>query len=286
MNLINIFENILDEYRRNKLERLYGTGNTLRKNDTGLPVNIWIDDMAWKKKSHWKRIIKFQPDKDDKADTRTFIPMSIEDNPQIKERNPKLFINSGEIEQIKQFIIINKDLLLKYSIQEITITEFLEQMQKTDEVFDDAKKEPSSLQEMATLRKYSSQLSSNLYLDDSMSYKRSSHPNQKRIKFQTDNSDKAITDNFLEMRFDGEINSLNSPASLNLLKLSSEEVNGIRQFVFNNTEALETLADMNIEIEDFKRIMIKGTTSATPDQKNQFLLNLQQAKDDFKIRNI
>lgn len=141
MNLVNIFENILDEYRRNKLERLYGTGNTLRKNDTGLPVNIWIDDMAWKQKSHWKRIIKFQPDKGDKSDTRIFIPMSIEDNPQIKARNPKLSININEIEQVRQFIINNKDLLLKYSIQEITITEFLEQMQKTDEVFDETLKD-------------------------------------------------------------------------------------------------------------------------------------------------
>jgi hypothetical protein len=158
-------------------------------------------------------------------------------------------------------------------------------VEKIEEIFDEVLKESSSLQEMATLRKFSSLLPSNLYLDDSMSYKRSGHPNQRRIKFQPDTGNKAMTNSFLEMRFDGDIESLYSPSSLNFLKLSSKEVNEIRQFVINNLEALMVLSDMDIEIEDFKRIMIKGGKLATPEQKNQFLLDLQQAKDDFRTRN-
>ena len=125
MNLIEIFDRVLGESR----SHFYEMGATLHKKDTGLPVNIWIDDMAWKQTSHWKRI-KFQPDKVDRSDTRTFIPMSIEDDPQIKAKNPKLSINSSELEQIKQFVRINKDLLLRYSDQEITIADFLRQMRK------------------------------------------------------------------------------------------------------------------------------------------------------------
>jgi len=131
--------------------------------------------------------------------------------------------------------------------------------------------------EMVTLRKFSSQLPANLYLDDSMSYK--GHP--KRIKFQPNKGEKPITRNFLEMCFDGDIKSLNSPTSLKYLKLKSKEVNEIRQFVFNNKEALEILADMDIEIEDFKKIMITGGEPATPEQREQFLLNLEQVKKDF-----
>ena len=125
MNLTKIFNKIL----RGNRSHFYEMGATLHKRDTGLPVNIWIDDMAWKQTSHWKRI-KFQPDKGDRSDTRTFVPMSIEDDPQIKTKNSKLFINSKELEQIKQFVKINKELLLQYSDQKITIVEFLQQMKK------------------------------------------------------------------------------------------------------------------------------------------------------------
>jgi hypothetical protein len=125
MNLIEIFDKVLGESR----SHFYEMGATLHKKDTGLPVNIWIDDMAWKQTGHRKRI-KFQPDKGDRSDTRTFIPMSIEDNPQIKVKHPKLSIDYNEIEQIKQFIIINKELLIKYSDQEITIADFLNQIKK------------------------------------------------------------------------------------------------------------------------------------------------------------
>jgi len=153
-----------------------------------------------------------------------------------------------------------------------------------ERLFEEILQESQSLQEMATLRKFSSLLPSNLYLDDSMSYKRSQHPNQKRIKFQPDKGDKAINGSFLEMRFDGDIDCLNSPASLNHLELSRRDVNKIKQFVLNNVEALETLADMDIEIEDFKRIMIVGGKPATLGQKNKLLLDLQLAKEEFKKR--
>ena len=109
--------------------RLREMGATLRKKDTGLPVNIWIDDMAWKNTGHWKKI-KFQPDTENRADTDTFIPMSIEDNPRVLMDNPQITIDAKKLEQVKQFVRINKNLLLLYADQKITISEFLQQMKK------------------------------------------------------------------------------------------------------------------------------------------------------------
>lgn len=124
MGLFSIFDEVLRETQ----SRFYEMGATLHKKDTGLPVNIWIDDMAWKQTGHWKRI-KFQPDKGDRSDTRTFIPMSIEEEPQIKVKK-KISINSQEIEQIRQFVRINRDILEKYADQQITINDFLQQMKR------------------------------------------------------------------------------------------------------------------------------------------------------------
>ena len=58
-----LFEEALSEYQySSKLERLYETGSTLRKSDTGLPVNIWIDDIVWSTTKYKLKRMKFQPD--------------------------------------------------------------------------------------------------------------------------------------------------------------------------------------------------------------------------------
>jgi hypothetical protein len=113
-------------------QRFYEMGDTLGKRVTGLPVNIWLDNMAWESpKLHIKRI-KFQPNKEDKiTDLDIFIPMSIEDNPEILLKNPpKLELDSKDIESIKSFIKLNQEILIKHSVQEIDIFEFLELMKK------------------------------------------------------------------------------------------------------------------------------------------------------------
>jgi hypothetical protein len=129
--------------------------------------------------------------------------------------------------------------------------------------------ESEQLMEMAALRKASSKLPVNLYLDDSMSYKRGRH--SKRIKFQTDYSDKPITGSFSTMKFDGEIVEKTVHGS----SLSQKDVTQIQNFIKNNLAALESLADMNIEIEDFKRIMIPGGEPAIEEAKNNQLTALQ-----------
>ncbi|MBS7272585.1 MAG: hypothetical protein KIG97_09515 [Fibrobacter sp.] len=100
----------------------------LRKNKTGLPVNIYVDDSgAWKESGHANRI-KFQKDKGDRPVTRDMIPMSIEDEPKVMVSNPDMELSASDINAVKKFVIDNKDLLEKLGNTEIDIEDFINAM--------------------------------------------------------------------------------------------------------------------------------------------------------------
>jgi hypothetical protein len=100
---------------------------TLRKKDSGCPVNLYLDDGGtWKKSGHGKRI-KFQSDKGDRPVTRNMISMSIEDDPKILQKNAKIALSSKELDKVKDFIRINKNLLLQLG-DTISIVDFVKQM--------------------------------------------------------------------------------------------------------------------------------------------------------------
>ena len=95
---------------------------TYRKNKSGLPVNVWLDDgMAYRKSKHGKRI-KFQPDRGDRPVTDDFTTMTISDNPQVFGDHE---LSSKEIQQLKDFVIRNRDLLEQMSDMEIDFEDFL-----------------------------------------------------------------------------------------------------------------------------------------------------------------
>jgi hypothetical protein len=100
----------------------------LRKRRSGLPVNLYLDDAGSRGKSgHWKRI-KFQPDRGDSANTRNTVPMSISDDPQILIRNPRLSLSAKDIEKVKNFVKMNRNLLLQIANEKIDFGEFLDRM--------------------------------------------------------------------------------------------------------------------------------------------------------------
>jgi hypothetical protein len=97
---------------------------TLRKSDSDLPANLYLDDTgSWSKSGQWKRI-KFQPNTGDRPVTGDMVPMSISDNPQILVKNARISLNSKQLEQIRAFVRANKDLLLQLADAEISILEF------------------------------------------------------------------------------------------------------------------------------------------------------------------
>jgi hypothetical protein len=100
----------------------------LRKADSGLPANLYLDDTgSWARSGHWKRI-KFQPDKSDRPVTTNMVPMSIGDDPQILVKGMKIQLSAQDIEQIKAFVRNNKDLLLQLADAKISILEFGKKM--------------------------------------------------------------------------------------------------------------------------------------------------------------
>jgi hypothetical protein len=121
VSLLTVKENLKENLKLTELA-------TLRKNRSGLPVNLYLDDSeSWSKSGFWRRI-KFQPDKEDYPNTRNMIPMSIDDNPQILVKNAKIDLSVSEIEQIMIFVKNNKDLLLQLADATIDIFDFIEKM--------------------------------------------------------------------------------------------------------------------------------------------------------------
>ena len=105
------------------------TGATLKKNRSGLPVNLFLDDSgSWSKSGHGK-IIKFQADNRDHPNTRNMISMSIDDDPQIVLKEEKVDLTASELEQIKIFVRSNKDLLIQLSDSVIDIVDFIKRME-------------------------------------------------------------------------------------------------------------------------------------------------------------
>ena len=116
--------------RENK--RHLGEMSNLVKKLSKLPANLWLDDDGtWMTTKHKIIRLKFQGDRQNLINKSNMIPMSISDNPQILVKNPKkLELDKSEIDLIKKFVKVNKDLLVKLQNQEINFGDFLKKMKK------------------------------------------------------------------------------------------------------------------------------------------------------------
>jgi hypothetical protein len=103
---------------------------TLKKDMTGLPVNIWVDDSsAYVRGRHAKRI-KFQGDYGNKTNAGNLFSMMLsKDDPQIPAKQlSKLRLPSKDIAMIKTFVKNNADILDMLADEKINIATFLRQM--------------------------------------------------------------------------------------------------------------------------------------------------------------
>jgi hypothetical protein len=103
--------------------------------------------------------------------------------------------------------------------------------------------------EMATLRKMSTGLPVNLYLDDNGAWKKSGH--WKRIKFQPDPGNRPVTKNMVSMSIEDDPKILQKNAKI---ALSAQEIEKIKLFVRLNKDNLLKLGD-TIDIADFVKQM-------------------------------
>jgi hypothetical protein len=120
-----LFEKLVNSDDYNHLDEMAG----LRKYDSGLPVNLWLDDSSrYKRSGHFKRI-KFQGDYGNKLTSNNLFTMTISSNPEIpKVQQSKVKLPAKDVKAIRTFVINNKDLLSNLADQDISFAEFIKQM--------------------------------------------------------------------------------------------------------------------------------------------------------------
>lgn len=122
---------------------------------------------------------------------------------------------------------------------------------------------------MRNISKNDLDLPANIWIDDSKAYKRSHHT--KRIKFQFDGSNKFMPNELIPMKLDGIV-----PLENYTTKLSKRDIAKISQWVLNNKEALELLADGIITYDDISPYLIKGGELATTKDKEKLLKRIKK----------
>ena len=122
---------------------------------------------------------------------------------------------------------------------------------------------------MRNISKNDLDLPANIWIDDSKAYKRSHH--SKRIKFQFDGSNKFMPNELIPMKLDGIV-----PLENYDTKLSKRDIAKISQWVLNNREALELLADGIITYDDISPYLIKGGELATTKDKEKLLKRIKK----------
>lgn len=117
--------------------------------------------------------------------------------------------------------------------------------------------EPTDTYEMTPLRKKDTGLPMNIWIDELQKYKKGNH--EIYVKFQMNTEDRLTPMKKVgAINLKGEIKENSRSCSL-----SDEELEGLRNFVINNCEAIEKIADCVLFLTDIEKHFIKGTKKAT-----------------------
>jgi hypothetical protein len=115
--------------QENQAENLVCEMSRFNKEDTGLPVHIWIDDVGFERNvSHNLPRLKFQKTKKDSFVRSELIPMSIEKHPRILVKTKLPELSSKDIEKIKKWIKLNHDDLIKLWNGTMSVKQFVPRM--------------------------------------------------------------------------------------------------------------------------------------------------------------
>ena len=107
---------------------------SVSQNTTGLDVVIWVQtNNTQSTGKHNLPQIKFQNNTATKIQINESIPISISDNPEILLKNNdlnKIKISQAQINEIKQWIVNNKEILIDYWKEKITTDELFQKLKK------------------------------------------------------------------------------------------------------------------------------------------------------------
>ena len=106
----------------------------ISQNTTGLDVIIWVQtNNTQSTGKHNLPRIKFQNNTATKIQANELIPIYISDNPNILLKNNdlnKIKISQAQINELKQWIVKNKEILIDYWKEKITTDELFQKLKK------------------------------------------------------------------------------------------------------------------------------------------------------------
>lgn len=216
----------------------------MRPSDTGLNVDIFIDDSeAYKRNGHplWVYM------QNDYNDISNVIPIDVETSNQIVLYPKNVGISLTDYQQVLKYISQNRELIIKLTDKTIDHLEYEEQQSPIRDNSSDYRAQ--SLCEMATLSTKQSGLPTIIWLDEGV-------PSQHgpRIKFKASN-EQHMTNEFSSMSICSNPTVYNMPAKPTLRK---RDLKKIRNFVIINLELLLALSCGSIKFTDFLRKMKRG----------------------------
>lgn len=118
-----------EDYKESNKQPLYEFADLVPE-DTNLVAVIWVDGP--RNMPHSRRI-KFQNNTCPSLNGGEMIPVTISDDPQIPNSvKSKLNIKEKELTRIKQWIILNKQILLDYADGKLTTKQLYQQIKPLD----------------------------------------------------------------------------------------------------------------------------------------------------------
>ena len=106
----------------------------ISQNTTGLDVIVWVQTINTQSTGkHNLPRIKFQNNTSTKIQINELIPISISDNPKILLKNNdlnKIKISQAQINEVKLWIVKNKEILIDYWEEKITTDELFQKLKK------------------------------------------------------------------------------------------------------------------------------------------------------------
>lgn len=101
----------------------------LRKEKTGLPIHLWVDDSGFTRDiRHNLPRLKMQANKSDSPSRDNLIPISISSTPMILAGKEKLKMSLKDLKEVIKYIKDNYDLFLAHYNQEIDLDELKEKL--------------------------------------------------------------------------------------------------------------------------------------------------------------
>lgn len=210
----------------------------LEKAQTGLNVDIFVDDGgAYKRHKHPLALLVRNSYGGNSFD---MIPVAVSSKPYIMSRpgEYEMNISFADINNVYRFILKNLHQLTKLAKREIKQTYFLDTLEPLD-------RETSVLNEMSTIRKEDSKLPTDIWVDETGSYK----GHAPRIKFKANNEQR----NSMEF---STMTIADVPTIENLPRrcsLKNKDFEKLKRFVINNKDLLISLYNRQITLDTFMK---------------------------------